>query len=222
MINDTSSLYKEKTDDYYALERSEIIPFIPTRAETILDVGCGDGGFGKTLKANRSAEIWGIEPNQLACQKAALYYDKVIHGIFDNETSKLIDGKLFDCITFNDVLEHLINPEEALLTAKKHLKKEGVIVASIPNILFFEIFFNQIIVKEDWKYDKHGILDETHLRFFTKTSIIRLFENSGYDIVKIQGINPYSSRKYKILNAVLFNKLKDWKYLQFAVIAKIK
>ena len=106
----------------------------------------------------------------------------------------------------------------------KLLNAEASLVASIPNVMFFPVMYN-LIKNEEWKYEDSGVLDNTHLRFFTKKSIIRLFEESGYEIIKIEGINIKihdKFRLYQVLNLILFNKLKDWKYMQFIVIAKKK
>ena len=119
------------------------------------------------------------------------------------------------------MLEHLTNPEEILELCRNKLTEKGIIVASIPNILFFHTMID-IIVRQDWQYQESGVLDKTHLRFFTKKSIIRMFENSGYEIIKIAGINSSSGLKYKLLNVLLLNHLKDWRHLQFVVQAKIR
>ncbi|MBK9436395.1 MAG: class I SAM-dependent methyltransferase [Chloracidobacterium sp.] len=129
----------------------------------------------------------GIEPSTDAAASASQKLDKVIHGTFQAGVTDL-EGQRFDCIVFNDVLEHLVNPEIALNDSKKYLSDEGVLVASIPNILhFYQIW--SILKEQDWKYEESGILDNTHLRFFTKKSIIRMFEEHGYKVVRIEGIN---------------------------------
>lgn len=75
---------------------------------------------------------------------------------------------------------------------------------------------------EDWKYTDLGTLDYTHLHFFTKKSIIRMFEKCGYEITKIEGINAVAGKKYKMINALFLNRLKDWKFMHFAIQAKLK
>lgn len=82
-----------------------------------------------------------------------------------------------------------------------------------------ERLFDNYIKK---KYTDSGTLDYTHLRFFTKKSIVRLFEKCVYEITKIEGINAAAGKKYKIINALLLNRLKDWKFMQFAIRAKLK
>ena len=218
--SELNQIYSEKHDDYYNSARKEMIAFIPAEAKSILDIGCGSGNFGQLLKRERNCTVWGIEPTFQSAQDAAEKLDKVIHTTFSPDIPELQE-KTFDAICFNDVLEHLIEPNVVLRECQKFLTPNGSIVASIPNFLFFPVL-EGILVGQDWKYDDNGILDYTHLRFFTKKSIVRLFEECGYEIVKIEGINFKSGRKYKVLNALLVNRLSDWKYMQFAVQAKVK
>lgn len=218
-FNELKKEYKIKDENYYNGERSEIMQFVPGGLKTILDVGCGTGNFAYNLKKMYNCEAWGIEPNDQVAHIAARKLDKVINNIFSAELPELQEKK-FDAIFFNDVLEHLINPNEILGQCKSFLRQGGYIVASIPNIFFFPVFFNNIILKQDWRYTDFGTLDKTHLRFFTRKSIFRMFEEQGYEVVKIKGINPETPRRYRILNTILFNRLKDWKYLQFGVQAR--
>jgi hypothetical protein len=77
-----------------------------------------------------------------------------------------------------------------------------------------------MIINQDWKYEDAGTLDKTHLRFFTKKSIIRMFESCGYKINKIEGINAGSfGISYKVSKLLFRKKMKDTKFLQFAVVA---
>ena len=218
--NNLSEQYASKSDGYYETERSEMLPFIPQDALSVLDVGCSSGGFGKLIKDMLpGAEVWGIEPSEDFAAIAKTKLDNAICSTFELGMPELA-GKTFDCIIFNDVLEHLVNPEQALLDSKEYLGETGLVVASIPNILFFYQIL-EILVEQDWKYRDEGILDNTHLRFFTKKSIIRMFEACGYEIVKIRGINASFGLKYKTMNLLTLGFLRDWKYVQFAVEARV-
>lgn len=214
-----SEQYSSKPEGYYENARPEMVPFVPESCRSVLEVGCSSGAFGKLLKECRpECEVWGIEPNAEAAQLASTRLDKAICGTFRAGMPEL-EGRTFDCIVFNDVLEHLPNPEQILEESKQYMTPNGIIVASIPNILhFYQI--SKILLEEDWKYEDSGILDNTHLRFFTKKSTIRLFESRGFKIRKIEGINPSYGLKYKVANLLSAGRLRDWKYLQFAVQAK--
>ena len=212
-----SNLYSTKSDSYYAESREEILSFVPSQIQSALDIGCGKGIFGKILKEKFNCEVWGVEPDKDSAVIAGANLDCVLNSLFDRDLD--FQGKKFDCIFFNDVLEHLVDPTDALLIANNLLKSNGCIISSIPNILhFFTIW--RIIETQDWKYEEAGIMDKTHLRFFTKKSIIRMFEECGFKVEEIQGINPTLGKKYLALNTLLFNKIKDMRYRQFVVIAK--
>jgi 2-polyprenyl-3-methyl-5-hydroxy-6-metoxy-1,4-benzoquinol methylase len=212
--------YSEKSDTYYTQDRLEMLDFIPEDVSAVLEVGCGSGDFAQSIKYTwPSSIVWGIEPSKEAAERASAKLDKVICGIFEADSDSL-QGKQFDCIVFNDVLEHLPDPWKALNDCRSYLTDDGCVVASIPNILFFyEI--TKIIWEEDWEYKEQGILDSTHLRFFTRKSILRMFETSGYDVELMQGINGFAGKKYKIANFLTMGRLKDWKYVQFAVRARL-
>ena len=212
-------LYKNKDADYYGCERSELLGFIPAAAHSVLDVGCGEGSFGNLLKTARNCEVWGIEPTE-AARAASGVLDRVIEGELFAGLNEIGD-KRFDAVCFNDVLEHMPAPHDALRRIKTNLSADGCVVASIPNVLYFPVI-EQLLLRQDWKYEKFGVLDDTHLRFFTKKSIVRMFEDCGYRVEKIAGLNPMSGgRKYRVLNTILMNYMADWKYLQFAVVAKV-
>lgn len=218
---DLAEQYACKGTDYYQQSRPEMLQFIPLDAKRVLDVGCSSGGFGKLLKSERAGiEVWGIEPDQTSATIASNGLDKVINGLFSSDLAE-IQNKTFDCVVFNDVLEHTANPGEILEQCKHFLSPGGSVVASIPNILhFYEI--TNVLISQDWKYRNDGILDNTHLRFFTKKSIVRLFEDSGYSVDTIKGISPSFGFKYRIANFLTLGRLADWKYLQFGLRSRCK
>lgn len=211
--------YSNKQTDYYRQPRNELLNYISDDVRSVLDVGCAGGEFGKNLKAEKDCVVWGIEPSAPMAAEAVKHLDKVINDLFSEDLPEL-DGKTFDVIFFNDVLEHMVNPGAALKTAKKYLNNNGYLVASIPNVLYFPVV-SQLIFQQDWKYAEYGVLDNTHLRFYTKKSIIRMFEDHGFEISRIEGINPLVTKKYFLANLLSFNFLYDWRFIQFAVVAKI-
>ena len=218
-----SDKYKKKDPSYFQCERHEMLAFVPQDSNVILDVGCGAGNFAQTLKLERNAEVWGIELDQSAGLVAAQKIDKVIIGNFNSKLD--IPKYSFDCIVFNDVLEHLEDPYSALSFCKELLTNKGVIIASIPNVRYFNNIWD-LLVHKNWEYTEWGILDKTHLRFFTYRSIISMFKKEGYQVELIKGINPlekvdpHQVKKFKILNLLLCNNISDMRYLQFAVVAK--
>ena len=215
--------YQNKTfENYFQNQRPEMLSYIPQNVSKILDIGCSDGSFSWQLKSEQNIEVWGVEPNRRAAEIAAKRLDKVICDVFSENLD--LPEKHFDCIIFNDVLEHFVDHCGALTYAKNLLRDKGVVVASIPNVRYFDNIWN-LVVHKNWEYQDWGILDSTHLRFFTCRSIESTFRKLGYQITQIQGINPlekvhpYQSRKFEILNWLLLKKIEDMRFLQFAVVA---
>ena len=206
---------------YYSNTRSEMLEFIPNDCVRLLDVGCSSGGFGRVLKERRQVEVWGVEPFAEAAQEAEKHLDKVIRSFFDDAAD--LPKAYFDVITFNDSLEHFPDEYAPLKLAQTLLKPDGVIVTSIPNFRYLENL-KHIILEKDFKYTDAGILDRTHLRFFTLKSMRRLFEDIGMDVVSIQGINPHWWCGWKIflLRMLFGTHIEDMKYLQYVFVVKFK
>ncbi|MCX6231086.1 MAG: class I SAM-dependent methyltransferase [Bacteroidetes bacterium] len=204
-----------KSIDYFKNKREEMLEYVPLTARKILDVGCGEGIFINQIKERQEIEAWGVEINKSIAEKAKDSFNNLYNSSVE-EAITLLPKKYFDCIVFNDVLEHTVNPLEILKDIKGNLADDGCIVASIPNVRFLPNLYH-IIIHKDWKYDeKGGILDDTHLRFFTKKSIVRLFDDAGYVVEKIEGINSIELFKYKVMFALGMGFLEDTKYMQFA------
>lgn len=200
---------------YYSHNRQGMIKYLPQKAQLFLEVGCGVGSFGELVKKDRECKFYGIEPDLKSSELASKRLDKVINDYFDPNTQ--FKNLKFDCIIFNDVLEHLEDPWQILKDTKKLLNSDGRIVCSIPNVVFYKNILH-VVFHNDWKYTDAGILDRTHLRFFTSKSIMRMFQECGYKIDTMEGINPYKGRKFRLINMLLFGKLNHMKYLQYAFV----
>lgn len=196
-------------------DRAELMPFVPNDARRILDVGCSSGGFGAALKAERPhISIIGLEPNAAAADAARSVYDEVLVGAFP---AALTPGSTFDLICFNDVLEHMVDPWEALSVARKWLAPDGRILASIPNVRSLRVLID-LVVRGRWSYTTMGLLDRTHLRFFTKRSIEDLFRETGYQVEQLAGLHPLATRFRASRLTTLV--LRDIAFLEFAVVAR--
>lgn len=207
-----------QTAEYYSFDRKELLPFIPKNIKKSLDVGCASGAFSAKLKEIGNTESWGIEMVKDMAEMAQLRMDKVLIGSFDDVYEKL-PKQYFDCVFFNDVLEHMVDPGSCLTKIKNCLNDKGCIVASIPNIRYVDVL-KELLFKKEWEYKDSGILDRTHLRFFTQKSIVRMFHDCGYTIKSIDGINGVGKRSLtSIANVLLFNAVNDLKYKQFVIVA---
>ncbi len=206
--------------EYYGHPRREMAGFVPRSTKVMLDIGCGAGAFAAGLKQDgRSLEIWGVEMTPEAAKLATEVLDKVLVGDIVSVLPDLPLGR-FDCIVLNDVLEHVIHPEEVLARIQPLLAPGGVVVASIPNVRYFFNVWN-LVAGGRWDYTDEGILDRTHLRFFTRSSMKRMFQQKGYRVESMQGINPTGSLKFQLMNVLTLGRWSDMKFLQFAVVASL-
>jgi 2-polyprenyl-3-methyl-5-hydroxy-6-metoxy-1,4-benzoquinol methylase len=212
--------YDNKPDGYYDNIRHEMIQFLPSDANKILDVGCGNGAFAEALKDITNAEVWGIEYMEDQAKIALGKLDKVFSGPCENFLDELPDN-YFDAIYFNDVLEHLVDPYMVLNKIKNKLTNNGVVISSVPNVRHHKTFLKTLFHK-DWKYLDHGVMDRTHLRFFTGKSIRAMYEDLGYTVLLHKGLNKSKSIKPFLYNIPLLFTHMDIRNLQYATVASFK
>lgn len=212
--------YDNKPEGYYNNIRYDMIAYLPDNPKTIIDIGCGNGAFAEVLKQKTNAETWGIEYMDEEAKIAKKKLDKVFSGPCEDYLDELPDN-YFDVIFFNDVLEHLVDPYMVLDKIKHKLTDTGVVISSIPNVRYHNTFMRTLIHK-DWKYNDHGVMDRTHLRFFTGKSIRAMYEDLGYSVIKNEGLNKSKSLKPYLYNIpVLFTHL-DIRFPQYATVASFK
>src|SRR5437870_2037661 len=114
---------------YYRYERSEMLGYVPADARKLLEVGCGQGRFSGALKQQRKIEVWGIEKFPEAARAAELVLDRVVISDVESALPALPVG-YFDCVVFNDVLEHLLDPWYVLRELHPKLQEHGCVVSS--------------------------------------------------------------------------------------------
>jgi SAM-dependent methyltransferase len=175
-------------DNYFEWDRPEIRALVPASARRVLDVGCGGGAFGAALKAERDIEVKGVELFPDAAARAAERLDEVAVANLDGAGELPFEESYFDAITFGDVLEHLRDPAGLLRTARRYLAPGGVIVCSIPNVKHWTVVFD-LLVKDRWKYEDAGLLDRTHVHFFTLEEIDVMMQETGYEVAHVQATN---------------------------------
>jgi 2-polyprenyl-3-methyl-5-hydroxy-6-metoxy-1,4-benzoquinol methylase len=155
---------------------------VPLDAKDVLDIGCANGLFGQMLKKRQECVVTGIDQDTELINTARARLDNVISG----DIEEIIDrGSLgrFDCILCGDVLEHLENPWKVISGLRRHLKKGGLFIASVPNMANWAIVYEML--RGRWDYVPFTILSGTHIRFFTRESLRECFEDAGYEIEKI-------------------------------------
>ncbi|WP_454871098.1 glycosyltransferase [Priestia megaterium] len=163
----------------FFFSRSEIVELVPLEAKKILDIGCGAGANGLELLNRQSCELYGIEQNSFIGSIANNHYERV--DTIDIETLALpYSPDSFDTIILADVLEHLKNPWQVVEKLSVYLKPSGSLICSIPNISHAEALLPLLF--GSWNYVDAGILDRTHLRFFTPQTVQSLFPLNLFEI----------------------------------------
>lgn len=203
----------ERTIDQYVTNRAEMVPFVPASAKKVLDVGCAQGKFGEVLKLARpQIDLWGMDP---VSGSRPVAYDHFVEGFFPDSAPR----EAFDVIVFNDVLEHMVDPWTALRLTRQMLAVDGVVVASIPNVRNLRTL-GQLVFRGEWNYVDAGVLDRTHLRFFTASTMRTLFSSSGYVVETLRPINLPRIGKRGILRRTLLGLADELFAEQFVVVAR--
>lgn len=209
----------DASNRYYRGARPEMQALFPAGAKTCLDVGCATGDFGAAIKVSYpGTEVWGIEVFSEVAKVASARLDVVLTADVADALSELPD-RHFDCVYFNDSLEHFIDPYAVLAQLKIKLRDgNSRVVASIPNIRHYRCLW-ALLIHKDWRYSESGVMDFTHLRFFTEKSIRRMFEDAGYHVESMQGLSGSRKWKVRIWSWLTFGFMSDIRYIQFAVVA---
>lgn len=151
----------------------------------VLDVGCWNGTLGRTLVRDANAIVDGIERDEEQAQHARDNgYRRVDVSDLDRGVPPA-EGRTYDFLLFGDVLEHLVHPEQVVDALTPRLKPGGRVIVSLPNVAFAANRLTHLLGR--WDYKDYGILDRTHLRFFTKRSMVSLIEGAGLRVVRIDG-----------------------------------
>lgn len=143
----------------------------------VLDLGCG-GGFLAERLLRQGCRVTGVELDPESVERARTVCHKVIEGSVEEISTMQLAP--VDVVVCADILEHTRNPKSILLAARNLLRPGGRIVISVPNIAYLSVRLKLLIGR--FQYTESGILDETHLRFFTMRSIVELLVEAGYEI----------------------------------------
>ncbi len=200
LLRDNGNKFKEKwgyLPQYSMIIRNEIIDLIDSPVEAplrVLEVGCACGGTLLRIKHKYPyAELHGIEFNENAAKDAGFFAEVMAANI--EATALPYPNSYFDYIILADVLEHLHDPWQALAKLNHYLTPQGKILASIPNVMHFSVIRN--LLKGFWTYEEAGILDKTHLRFFTFYEIQKMFTEAGFSAVQYSATRLNSTKQDK-------------------------
>lgn len=211
--------YKDKSKSYFSNIRHDLLALLIESDKNlkVMEIGAA---YGETLYYIKSkgiaSEVVGVDIFE--DKKNKENYKNIDRFIFGNIEN--IDFpeyyNYFDLILFPDVLEHLIEPKNALSKAHKYLKSDGIIIVSMPNIRHYSAI-KKIFIKGDFSYEESGIFDTTHLRFYCRKNIKELLESSGFKTIIEQGsIKNYRGNSItKIINKITFGIFEEFFSYQY-------
>lgn len=226
-----SKVFKDKwgfSIEYSSNVREDLIELIKedkNKEINILEVGCACGATLLKLKyLYPNSNLYGIEFDEKPAD-IANHFAQV--DTYDIESTELnYDENFFDYIIFGDVLEHLKDPAKVVTNMKRYLKKSGSLIISLPNIMHYSVIFS--LLNGNFTYGDAGILDKTHLKFFTKNEIISMLTNAGYNIetmkMKIVDENEEANKKIDEIMKLSFvtsSEKEEFKTYQYIVKAKM-
>lgn len=155
------------------------------RDKSVLEMGCSSGTQTRILKEQLGCRVTAVEINPEAARIAQPYTEKILVGNIEQiDFEGELAGQSFDVITFADVLEHLYDPAGTLRRIKAFLKPDGCIVATVPNFTHGAIAFE--MANGRFEYRKTGLLDDTHIRFFSRSGVYQTFEKAGLQLVSLE------------------------------------
>lgn len=208
-----------KPTEYYANVRRDILPLLGGPYGKALEIGCGAGGTLRHLRdTGLCAWVGGVEPTA-AADEAAGHLDQTWHAPVEDllAAGALPQADLILCL---DVLEHLVNPWQVLRQLAALLPPGGTLIASIPNIRHYKVSL-PLVLEGRWEYQDSGIMDSTHLRFFTRASAQALFAQAGLVVADLRGnanLKPWKNKW--ILNKLSGGRLEDLYTVQFLIRAQ--
>ena len=212
---------------YYQNSRPELVQLVQPRDLRILEVGCAAGAMGAAFLQKGAREVVGLDLFAPALELARGRLSAV-HQVDLNRLPPLPypDG-YFDLITFADVLEHLQDPAAVLRHLRRWLRDGGQILCSIPNVRHESVVL-PLLVEGRWEYADWGILDRTHLRFFTRQGVKALLADAGFRLCgKMAGVQsarpPYVAKAAELVAALGGNAaefLEECDVVQFVFLAR--
>jgi SAM-dependent methyltransferase len=209
--------YRGKGAGYFAAARRSFVDILPPNpAGRLLEIGCGNGETAAyALAQGKCGWCCGIELCPGPATEAHTRLSQVIEGDIEQMSLDLPPGS-FDVLLLSEVLEHLRDPASVLARLRALMRAGAIVVAGSPNVCHFSILC--MLLRGEWTYRCEGILDETHLRWFSPASYRRLFEITGYVVDEVGPAYPLRT-KARLVNSLLFGSFKYLFYPQIKLVA---
>lgn len=170
--------------EYYENVRTDVEPLLPLRVCTALEIGCGAGATMAWLRQKRQIEYAAaVEIEAEAASRADAVFDDVVLGDINCARLEFKSGQ-FDLILALDVLEHLPDPAAVLASLHHRLDPGGTLIVSLPNVAHYHVSL-PLFFRGKWEYCDQGLLDRTHMRFFTASSAVALIRDAGFRVQRV-------------------------------------
>ena len=172
---------------YYQNSNPDLLARIPLTGRDVLEIGCGAAGMARAyLARNPSAAYTGVELFETVARQAAEHLSDVLVGDIEQPSTmdaldRVRGDRLFDVLVCGDVLEHLHDPWRVLSQLRSRMAPGAVCVVCIPNVGHWSVLQQQL--KGRWDYADAGLLDRTHLRFFTLETAVEMLQQAGWSMV---------------------------------------
>ncbi|KSW29254.1 bifunctional 2-polyprenyl-6-hydroxyphenol methylase/3-demethylubiquinol 3-O-methyltransferase UbiG [Cellulomonas sp. B6] len=181
------SQYEIADVDRSAVNSSQVIELELVGADReVLDIGCATGYLGSAL-AEQGCTVTGVEYDAEAAERAREVMSEVVVADLErSDLTELFPGRTFDVVVLGDVLEHLMHPEQVLASAVRLLAPGGSVVVSVPNVAHGSL--RLALLQGRWDYRETGLLDRTHVRFFTRQGVADLLRAAGLRPVDVRAV----------------------------------
>lgn len=210
----------ERSADYFSHARTEIESLLPKGAVRVLDVGCGKGATVEWLKEDgRCSFAAGIEMDGAAAQRARRHCDRVAVGDAQEVLDQALAWGPYDVVLCLDVLEHMIEPWEFLGRLAAGLAPGAHVIASVPNVRHYKVSL-PLLLAGRFEYEAQGVLDRTHLRFFTRRSARRMFDGGAFELAALRPSRPPAGSPSWFAHVASFGLLSDLFAVQFLLDAR--
>lgn len=185
--------YSKKPTSYFEGCRTDFVEALPDNPEaSILEIGCAHGSTGAlALKRGRCRRYVGVEISPAVAEIARSQLTDVLTANVE-EVDLPFPETSFDALILSEVLEHLIDPWATVERLSRLVKPGGLVFASSPNISHYSVIGN--LIKGEWVLTDRGVMDRTHLRWFTPKLFTELFDRSGFDVIRVEPVTPFASR----------------------------
>jgi 2-polyprenyl-3-methyl-5-hydroxy-6-metoxy-1,4-benzoquinol methylase len=211
-----NSAFLKKDADYYTMFKWWMLPHVHDGANAVLDLGCGSGVMGRKLReTGKATEVVGVEIFPSAAAEAEKFYQKVHVG--DIEEMTLDYAGHFDYVICGDVLEHLKDPYQVMRKIYQWLKPGGKVLVCLPNVRNYHVV-RDLIFRGKWEYAAAGIMDKTHLRFFTRSSCRQMIKDAGFEVCHQQVI--IEGPKKNFFNGVTFGLFREFLAAQIFIVGE--